>query len=468
MEEQKTNNQIPTPEPTTALEDILAFFKLLPTRIRAVFNTIRAKLVVITKRLKPTRQSPVVIPDRDLESTSSTSKAEAIDEAITPCPTCHQTLTERHCEEAKADAAISDEPTFAPITRKNFYKHPIFWARFLGYAIPLSFLLYVLYINYLPFGYHKTFTINVGSANDTTPGEFYLEPSKGLSERMTNPDGSTYRTLNGMATAVFKPNVVLKDAKITVEVKGDEGVSLIPPTIDFDPNSIKWDYNWDFTNGVPKDFINIKDRAFSYDSGIYFDGTARLELPKSANLFEDGPFSVYVEWVPNNDTGDGQQIIGHYNWELWQNKNSITYQIGRTNSATGETYSIKYPIVESFFNTKHTAIAIYSPEEDGYGYIKLIIDGALVGIVDIKQDKIFQDYNGDKNLSIGWTSHNYGKNPYFTGQILNAKITPFDIFPRHNKAEYLNTKKFDKTFFVILGKSKQLTNIKLNVTTKLP
>jgi len=97
---------------------------------------------------------------------------------------------------------------------KQLLKDPIFWARFLGYAIPLAFLLYVLYINYLPFGYHKTFTINVGSNNDTKVSEFYLEPSPDLSERKTAADGTPYRELNGMATAVFKPNVVLKNNKI--------------------------------------------------------------------------------------------------------------------------------------------------------------------------------------------------------------------------------------------------------------
>jgi len=101
----------------------------------------------------------------------------------------------------------------------------------------------VLYINFLPFGYNKTFTINVGSPSDTKVSEFYLEPSPDLSDRKTNTDGSTYRGLNGMATAVFKPNVVLKNAKITVEVEGD-GVSLIPPYIDFDPNSVQWDKSW--------------------------------------------------------------------------------------------------------------------------------------------------------------------------------------------------------------------------------
>src|SRR5260221_2275250 len=89
---------------------------------------------------------------------------------------------------------------------KTQSKSPTCWAKFAGYAIPGVFLLYVLYLNFLPFGYHKTFTINVGSADDTKVSEFYLEPSKDLSDRKTNQDWTAYRELDGMATAVFKPN----------------------------------------------------------------------------------------------------------------------------------------------------------------------------------------------------------------------------------------------------------------------
>jgi hypothetical protein len=307
---------------------------------------------------------------------------------------------------------------FPPITLGNFYKHPIFWARFLGYAIPLGFLLYVLYINYLPFGYHKTFTINVGSANDTTPSEFYLEPSKDLSDRMTNPDGTTYRTLNGMATAVFKPNVVLKNANISVEVKGGDGISLIPPTINFDPNSVKWDYNWDFTKGVPDGLLNDDKKAFAFDGGTYFDGETRLELPKSSNLFDNGPFTVYAEWMPTDSADDGQQIIGHFNWEIWQNKENVQFRIGRMSDPAGSIYSISYPIDKDFFNVKHKLIAIYDTKNN---YMLLYIDGIIVGENSLDHQQILANY-GIENLSFGWTTYNYKKYSHFTGKIFNAKI----------------------------------------------
>jgi len=262
------------------------------------------------------------------------------------------------------------------INFKKLIKSPIFWARFLGYAIPLAFLLYVLYINYLPFGYHKTFTINVGSENDTKVSEFYLEPSKDLSERKTNPDGSTYRELNGMATAVFKPNVVLNNAEITVEAEG-EGISIIPPYIDFDPNSVQWDYSWDFTKGIPSDLTNINNKAFYFDGATYFDGTARLELASSSDMFEDGPFTVYAEWMPIDDVGNGQQIIGHFNWELWQNKDSVSFQIGRINGSDGLILNIRYPIDKNFFNKVHNALIIYSPSLNGY--IEIFIDSKSSG-----------------------------------------------------------------------------------------
>ena len=174
----------------------------------------------------------------------------------------------------------------------------VFGLQFLAYAIPLSFLAYVLYINYLPFGYEKTFVIDVGSEGDTDSSQvFYLQPSADLGERKTAPDGTTYRELDGIAYAVFKPNVVLKDAEITIEVEGD-GVSIIPPVIDFDPDTVNWDYEWDFTKGIPNE---LEGDAFYFDGCAYFDGKSRLELPESADMFEDGPFTVYAEWTPENN-----------------------------------------------------------------------------------------------------------------------------------------------------------------------
>jgi len=451
METNPPNSQIPEPEPTSALEDILAFFKLFPTRIKTflLFIQVKSKVLVIilfqlgsklSKKSKPSEQSKTV--DAVGDAVGETYLGLAYPGLAYPglaypglaygeCPTCGRPMGHDH-----ETHATNDEPTFPKITRKNFYKHPIFWARFLGYAIPLSFLLYVLYLNYLPFGYHKTFTINVGSPNDTTPSEFYLEPSKDLSDRLTNPDGSTYRTLNGMATAVFKPNAVLKNANITVSVKGGDGISLIPPQINFDPNSVNWDYNWDFTKGVPAGLTNDNSSAFAYEGGTYFDGTARVELPKSNNMFENGPFTVYAEWTPNDSTDDFQEIIGHYNWEILQDSNDIKFMIGRVNNANGQFYYSLYKIndSESFFKRQHNLLAIYSPDQiNGSGYLLLFIDGRFISMIPITSDIIWSDYNGNNNLTFGKSGH--GVANYYKGVINNVRISNNNSLPINKTIE---------------------------------
>ncbi len=302
---------------------------------------------------------------------------------------------------------------------KTSYKTPEFWLRVAAYGIPLAFLLYVLYWNFLPFGYNKTFTIQVGGPNDTS-GEFYLEPSRNLSERKTASDGTTYRELNGTAYAVFKPKAVLKDAKITVSVEG-EGVSIIPPQIDFDPDSVQWDYSWDFSKEIPSD---LKGNAFHFDDCAYFDGKSKLELPDSADKFEDGPFTVYAEWMPKDDQHDFQEIVGHYNWELLQNKDSVSFQVGRMNDASGPFYSINYPVANDFFSEKHYALAIYSPSQVN-GIIDLFIDGKWAGRNDLGSDAISQGYNRNVNLTLGKASH--GVATYLKSCVSDIRFTSMGL-----------------------------------------
>lgn len=311
---------------------------------------------------------------------------------------------------------------------KELAKDPIFWARFFAYAIPLAFLLYVLYINFLPFGYSKTFIINVGAEDDTKSGEFYLEPSAGLSEKKKDETtGETYRELSGIAYAVFKPKAVLKDAEITVSVEG-ENVSLIPTEIDFDPEEIQWDHMWDFSQGIPKGW---RGNAFMFDEELTWNGEdTRLYLPYSRDKFEDGPFSVYVEWSPTDEENNSQQIVGHYNWEIWQNKETVDFRVGRMNNAQGPAYSIRYKFdPDLFFNEIHSALAVYNPSGVN-GYIELYIDNNFAGRTYIGKDKIWKDYNSTHNLSLGWSPHNFNQNPFFSGAIytLNFKakntITP--------------------------------------------
>jgi len=353
---------------------------------------------------------------------------------------------------------------------KNFIKHfksglwlksPIFWARFFAYAIPLVFLLYVTYMNFLPFGYNKTFIISVGSKGDTDSSkEFYIEPSKSLSDATTSRDGSTYRTLNGIAYVDFKPNAVLKDAEVTISVESD-GVSIIPPIINFDPNSIKWDYSWDFTKEIPK---NLMGNAFMFDGEVTFNGRdTQLELPNSESKFEDGPFTLYAEWVPKDSENNAQQIIGHFNWELWQNKDNVEFRIGRVNDTSGLVYSTRYPITSEFFNKKHSAIAIYNPSENGY--IDFFVDGVFAGRKYIKTDKIRANY-GDQNLSFGWTPHNNGSNKHLLGTIYRANITSGNILPFSSKTSFRLNGNNLKDISIVSAIPSEIQNITLNALQK--
>jgi len=316
----------------------------------------------------------------------------------------------------------------------------------LAYGIPLTFLAYVLYINYLPFGYEKTFTIDVGAENDTDSSlPFYLEPSRDLSERKVAPDGATYRELNGIANVIFKPNVVLKDAEITVSVEG-EGVSIIPPYLDFNPKDYEWDYAWDIGKSVPED---LTGNAFVFDGEVTFNGRdTRLQLPNSADLFETGPFTLYAEWTPKDSENNAQQIVGHYNWELWQNADSVEFRVGRMNNATGTFHSIKYPIEdkEDFFNSFHSAIAIYNPSDNGY--IALYLDNEFVGMTSIGSDVIWNDY-GSQNLSFGWTLHNSKKNKYFSGKIYQINFSQENILPHQSKSTFQSKSEEPISIFIV-------------------
>jgi hypothetical protein len=221
--------------------------------------------------------------------------------------------------------------------------------------------------------------------------------------------------------------------------KGKEGVSIIPPVIDFDPDSVAWDYAWDFTDAdnpyathassSPADALQatgyqlpaLTGNAFPFDGCMYFDGKSRLELPNSADQFEEGPFTVYVEWKPENSTDNFQQIVGHYNWELLQNKESVSFQVGRMDDAQGLFYSVFYPITDpaTFFNTKHSALAVYSPS-DTNGYIDLFVDNNFVGRSYFATSTIWTNYNGTKNLTFGMSEH--GAANYFSGCLRSARI----------------------------------------------
>lgn len=268
-------------------------------------------------------------------------------------------------------------------------KDPIFWVRFSAYAIPLAFLLYVLYFNYSPLGFNKTYVIDL--TNGTQSKNFYLEPSESISGNQ----------LNGVVFATYKPEAVLRDARIVLTLDGD-AVETAPIEISSNYSKLKWDY------------------SYLGDECTEFNGTStKVEIKDTADLFESGPFSVLAEWTPENMSSNSQQIVGHYNWELTQNTNNVQFQVGRMNNKDGAFYSVKFPITEDFFDYKHTALAIYNPRPID-GYIDLYVDEQYAGRTYFNSETIYKDYNSSKNLS--FSKSNHGNANYFTGCIYNIKI----------------------------------------------
>jgi hypothetical protein len=315
---------------------------------------------------------------------------------------------------------------------KQTAKKPVFWVRFSAYAIPLAFLLYVLYFNYSPLGINKTYVIDL-TINNQQSKNFYLEPSQSLSGNI----------LNGVVFATYKPKAVLRDARIVLTLDGGN-VETAPIEISSNYSKLKWDY------------------SYLGDECTEFNGTStKIEIKDTADQFENGPFSILVEWTPKNMESSSQQIVGHFNWEIVQNTNNIQFQVGRMNSKDGAFYSVKYPIDQDFFDNKHTALAIYNPRLID-GYIDLYIDEQYAGRTYFNSDTIYKDYNSNKNLSFGKSDH--GGSNYFTGCIHNVKINNA-VAVSVNKKFSLRTSGLDPiTIPVISTASTTLNKITINVT----
>lgn len=305
------------------------------------------------------------------------------------------------------------------VNKQNVVHKP-FWLKAIlvlfAIAIPASILFYLIYWNFLPFGFAKTYELVAGTSKDTS-GEIYFEASRNLSER--KKDTETYREIFGPVNIVFKPTAVLKNAYINVEVIG-ENIAVIPPKVNIDDLPINWDYEWDFSEETPFDF---EGDAFSFDGCLQLDGSNRIAMKDSKDLFENGPFTVFAEWKPEDAEKNNQQIIGHYNWEIFQNKNNVTFQVGRMNDNKGVFYSVKAPVKPDFFNKKHRILATYSPSEfsDDQGYIEIYIDDTFAGRTIIDKDLIWADY-GQNPLSLGRSAHNGEDSPFFKGCVYSAKI----------------------------------------------
>ena len=330
---------------------------------------------------------------------------------------------------------------------------------FLAFAIPVAILLYFLYINFLPFGYSETYTLQINEQGIISPlsDEIYLTNTQGR-KLLSLPNG-----VQGQVNLVLKPGVVIKNATINVSITGNN-VYLATP-LNLNLSEIQWDYDWDFTEGVPSDFQGTAE--FDPQEGcVRFDAYKEqtLSLPNSEDMFEEGPMSIYVKWKPSllsQQLGNGQQILGHYNWEIRQSKDNVGFNIkNKPVNKSEKTYSSVLSGLDSnFFGKEHELLAVYSPSERGY--TELWVDDELNERVSMDGDTISQDYNGKHDLSLGWNDATYGLNPYFDGCLYDIKIANKIISQQSTKNIILASNK-QETVIPILGQG-NLSSINLEL-----
>ncbi|MEI6731924.1 MAG: hypothetical protein WCK90_04570 [archaeon] len=300
------------------------------------------------------------------------------------------------------------------------------WLMVLAFAIPIAILLFFLYINFLPFGYANDYTMTVDQSGivHSSSSRFYLEDAKG--NKITNvsalPDGT-------ITTLVINPWVVLKNATVNITADGES--VFINSNLKVSDLKVNNKTTFDFSKGIPSS-LSVGAGNPTYDATrkcVYFDGNSSLYLANSSDKFETGPFAVYAEWTPQSNLNNSQEIIGHYNWELWQDKNKVTFQIGRVNALnqtlqnlSGKMYTVSYNVNGSFFSQTHSVLAIYNPNGTE-GYIAIFIDNSLGEIVSIEDNKIWTDYNSNRPLSLGKSEHGIAE--HFTGCV--NQVAFYDI-----------------------------------------
>jgi hypothetical protein len=199
--------------------------------------------------------------------------------------------------------------------------------------------------------------------------------------------------------------------------------------------------NNDFS--VLKDYLvfdsvkSLKSKEEDKSYCAYFDGSTRYVLAGTRDEFKKGPFSIYVDFVPFKDLNN-QQIIGHFDWDIYQQNDKITFQIGRMNNNKGAFHSISYSIDDDFFNKSHSLVAIYNPFNNKTifdGYIELFVDSNFAGRTYFKNDVLWSGYS-KQDLSLGHTAHSSGKHPKFEGLICDVKFVYDEIISEHKNYRY--------------------------------
>lgn len=287
--------------------------------------------------------------------------------------------------------------------------------------VPVIFLLVVLYFSLLPLGYDQYYSMNVsrdGSIHSSS-SRFYLEDANG---EVVNNISNLYSL--GYVNLVFKPRIFSGHVNTSFVI---DGAGTYFATSNFSGLNSKGDYFWSFKKNIPSQLWGSA-RFDGNRECAYFDSSLNqtLTYQDSKDMFESGSFIVYANWMPEYTGNNNQQIIGHYNWELIQNNNSVKFIIWSWNGKDVSAYSIYYGVDKSFFNKTHEATAIYFADKKlSTGYIELRVDNNFAGRVPIGNQVVLVE-NGENSLTFGLSFHK--NSSYFNGCIYQAGFDYTNIF----------------------------------------
>ncbi|MEI7718976.1 MAG: hypothetical protein WCI72_03845 [archaeon] len=133
-----------------------------------------------------------------------------------------------------------------------FRKHKSGSIRLLAWVLPIIFILAVLYINFLPFGFQKDYTITIAEDGSvlSSSSQVWLQDLKG--KKITN---LTNVYDYGQINVVVKPRAVLRNATVNVSIINSNTSNIYLAKTNFNVSNNKWDYSWDFTKEIPNPFL---------------------------------------------------------------------------------------------------------------------------------------------------------------------------------------------------------------------
>jgi len=206
----------------------------------------------------------------------------------------------------------------------------------------------------------------------------------------------------------------------------------------------------------------IKETVPVVDDCLVFDGKSRLVFPNSSDMFEVGPFAVWVEWVPYAGKSWGQ-IIGKFNWELFQEENRVRFFIGRVFDQ-GPAFSLSSSFDTNVLNTSNSFLGIYKPISDNNpeSFIEGYLNSEYIGRTSFGNNTIWVDY-GSSGLTIGRTDHGDGRNNYFEGKICSVKFGYVALEPQYVTSKSGKVADGESARFSILGNG-TLEGVTLRVT----